>query len=328
VSPRRRLAWLPLLAVLAAGCALGARGASRALEPADPRWTTSHRGLAQINIRPAWALVPDASGAIVAVVDSGIAPAHPDLRSVVGGTTQCPRGGTDDEDGHGTKVAGIIGGRLDGTHAIGVAPSAQLRPYRFLCPSGFDDARAAAALADALAPARRPDVVNASWAAFPIDSAVAARIDGLVVANPGVLFVFAAPQASPPYPKGANPYAAAFTTRDNVLVVTAADATDRLLRTAGRDPSTVHLAAPGVAIATADIPAGGTTTFQGASAAAAFVSGCAALVKLAAPDPAAMTGARIRSVLLDTAERKTELRTGVIQGRRLDCGAAVSSVRR
>jgi subtilisin family serine protease len=321
----RALAGLLALAIAGAGCAPVTTG-PRAVEPADPRWATKYWGLTQINIRPAWELVPDASRAVIAIVDSGIASAHPDLTSVTKGTTQCPQGGTEDDNGHGTKVAGVIGARRDGKDAVGVASSAQLRAYKFLCPSGFDDARAAGALADALAPSRRPDVVNASWAAFPIDAGVAARVDGLITANPGVLFVFAAPQASPPYPERANPYTA-FTTRDNVLVVTAADRNDRLQRPAGRDPGVVHLAAPGAAIATADIPAGGTTTFQGASAAAAFVSGCAALVKLAAPDPAAMTGAKIRTVLLDSAERKTELRTGVVQGRRLNCGEAVKAVR-
>jgi len=274
--------------------------------------------------------VPDASRAVVAVVDGGVA-AHPDLSrpQIPPDGNQCP-GPNTDMDGHGTKVAGVIGGKRNGTFAVGVAWSAGLRAYKFLCPSGFLAKRAADAFVAATKASPLPDVVNASWVQFPepsrgeerhlVDDDAIAKIDQAIMANPGVLFVFSAPPGKGPYPP--------FASRPNVLVVTASDQSEKVPRWAGRNPSAVHLAAPGVEIATADIsppgapPAG--TVFQGSSAAAAFVSGCAALVKLASP--ATLTGAAIAKQIVDNADRQTTLAKDVIDGRRLNCGKAVSTV--
>ena len=311
--------------------------AARLVQPTDPMWQTRYWGLDKINAIAAWQRVSDASPIVVAVVDSGIAP-HPDIVNVGTGATLCPSGAANqDQDGHGTKVAGVIAGKPNGTNAVGVAWLAALRPYRFLCPSGFVEAAARDALRAAVAGSPAPDVVNASWAQLPYDPGVAADVDAIVTANPGILFVFAAPPASPapppapPYPPNGNPYST-FTGRGNVIIVAASDEQDRLPRWAGRDASHVHLAAPGVGIATADVLPGtpGTTTFQGASASAAFVSGCAALVKRAAQmaqPPITLSGAQLREWLLNGAESKPTLQSGVMNGRRLNCGNAVNAVR-
>jgi subtilisin family serine protease len=304
----------------------------RLLEPTDPTWQTKYWGLDRINAVVAWQRVPDASAVIVAVVDSGLAK-HPDLVNTQPGTTRCTSGtSATDEDGHGTKVAGVIAGKPSGSHAVGVAWLATLRGHRFLCPSAFFEDAARDALAAALRGTPAPAIVNASWAHLPWDPAIAGAIDKSVTDNPNVLFVFAAPPATPPYPGPPSlpPYPA-FTTRSNVIIVTASDETDRIPRWAGRDPQRVHIAAPGVGIATADVRPNspGTTTFRGTSAAAAFVSGCAALVKRAAETaktPVVLTGAQIREYLLNHADSKTDLRSGVLGGRRLNCGAAVSAV--
>jgi subtilisin family serine protease len=335
----RRLASLTFVVAFAilCGCAQSSappRVRLDLVEPTNSMWQTKYWGLDVINAISAWQRVPDASAVTVAVVDSGLAP-HPDIVNTQPGGTQCPSGTwNQDEDGHGTRVAGIIAGKPTGSHAVGVAWFAMLRGYRFLCPSAFFEDTARNALRAALAAAPAPAVVNASWAHLPWETAVATDIDALVTGNPGVLFVFAAPPAAPPYPPSPAPHPyPAFTTRDNVIIVTASDQDDRLLRSAGRDPARVHIAAPGVAIATADVrpSSPGTTTFQGASAAAAFVSGCAALVKRAAEtatSPVALTGAQIREYLLKYADSKPTLRSGVIDGKRLNCGAAVLAVPR
>jgi membrane-anchored mycosin MYCP len=332
----RRLTCLALLLAfgILAGCA-SLRMEIRLEEPTDPAWPTKYWGLERINPRPAWKRVPDASAVVVAVVDSGVA-RHPDLVNVQTGTTRCAAGtGNDDLDGHGTKVAGIIAGKPSGTHAVGVAWNATIRPHRFLCPSAFFEEAARDALSDAVTATPAPAVVNASWAHLPWDAPVAAAIDKIVTDHPHVLFVFGAPPASPadppdpPYPPP-HPYPV-FTTRSNVIIVTASDARDGLPRRAGRDRDHVHIAAPGADIATADVRPGapGTTTFRGVSAAAAFVSGCAALVRRAgetASTPVTLSGAQIRDYLLKHADKKTGVDTGVIGGLRLNCGAAVAAV--
>ena len=335
MNARRFCSLVLLLALgLLSGCA-HARMGVRFTEPTVRDWDTKYWGLARINAKAAWARVADVSSVIVAVVDSGLVK-HPDIVNTLPGTTQCATG-DQDEDGHGTKVAGIIAGKPDGRHAVGVAWNATLRSHRFLCPSGFVEKAAGRALADALAAKPAPAIVNASWAHLPWDEGIAEGIDKLVREHPEVLFVFAAPPASEPYPPAPAPHPyPPFTRRNNVIVVTASDEADKVPRWAGSDRGRIHIAAPGVGIATADIrpkpnTPEGTTTFRGASAAAAFVSGCAALVKRAAEtaaSPRILSGAQIRDHLLQHAREAGTLKPDVEQGRLLDCGAAVSAISR
>jgi subtilisin family serine protease len=327
----RRLSCLALLLAFAllSGCAhprLGVRFA----KPADPKWETRYWGLKHINMEPAWARVPDASAVVIAVVDSGLI-AHPDIVNTHPGSTECATGDKD-EDGHGTKVAGIIAGKPDGKHAVGVAWYATLRSHRFLCPSGFLEQEAGEAFDKALTASPKPAIVNASWAHLPLDTGIADGINTLVTQHTDVLFVFAAPPAAPPYPLTTPPPYPEFTKRDNVIIVTASDQGDKVPGWAGSDSAHIHIAAPGVGIATADIrppdAPGGTTTFRGASAAAAFVSGCAALVKRAAEtaaSPKPLSGKGIRDHLLATATKVGTLTPDVKDGKLLNCGAAVTA---
>ena len=78
-----------------------------------PVWHASARG------GPAG--VHAASGAAVAVLDTGIDLSHPDLVARPGANCIGP-GPPEDDDGHGTFVAGVIGARNDGAGVVGVAP--------------------------------------------------------------------------------------------------------------------------------------------------------------------------------------------------------------
>jgi subtilisin len=71
----------------------------------------------------------------VAVLDTGIDPSHPDLN--VGGGVDCAAGkGFDDQQGHGTRVAGTIGAKDNGIGVVGVAPGARLWGVRVLNKNG------------------------------------------------------------------------------------------------------------------------------------------------------------------------------------------------
>ena len=67
----------------------------------------------------------------VAVFDTGIDPRHPDL-NVVGGVGCIAGEGFEDDHGHGTNVAGIIGAKDNGKGVVGVAPGARLWAVRVL----------------------------------------------------------------------------------------------------------------------------------------------------------------------------------------------------
>lgn len=82
--------------------------------------------LADIDLTSVWALTRGA-GQTVAVIDTGVARHRLLPRLVPGGDYVSSGDGTDDCDGHGTIVAGLIGAASDGdpeTHFSGVAPEA------------------------------------------------------------------------------------------------------------------------------------------------------------------------------------------------------------
>ena len=99
-------------------------------------------GLHKIQAEQAWESTTG-EGAIVAVVDSGVDLTHPDLAANVSNAADAdfvdPNGddGPQDENGHGTHVAGIIAAVANnGIGVAGVAPSADLLPVRVLDENG------------------------------------------------------------------------------------------------------------------------------------------------------------------------------------------------
>jgi subtilisin len=72
------------------------------------------------------------AGANVAVLDSGIQLDHPDLNAAAGIDCVDPGTSPDDEFGHGTHVAGIIGAKNNGAGVTGVAPNTKVYAVRVL----------------------------------------------------------------------------------------------------------------------------------------------------------------------------------------------------
>ena len=78
----------------------------------------------------------EASAARVAVLDSGIDLDHPDLRVTAGTNCVTPGASPDDDQGHGTHVAGTIAAENDGAGVVGVAPGTPLAPIKVLGADG------------------------------------------------------------------------------------------------------------------------------------------------------------------------------------------------
>lgn len=73
----------------------------------------------------------------VAVIDTGVDLNHPDLRIMRSGAVNCSTAvGADDQNGHGTHVAGTIGALDNRIGVVGVAPGARIWPVRVLGPGG------------------------------------------------------------------------------------------------------------------------------------------------------------------------------------------------
>jgi len=78
----------------------------------------------------------EASGANVAVIDTGIDLDHPDLTAASGKNCVNPGTPADDDNGHGTHVAGTIGAENDGLGVVGVAPGTKVYAAKVLAANG------------------------------------------------------------------------------------------------------------------------------------------------------------------------------------------------
>jgi subtilisin family serine protease len=129
-----------LIAVLATGLMVGGV-ATQAVAATNDTYRTLQWGLDKIRAEEAWTSATG-EGVLVAVVDTGIDLDHPDLVANIASPgadfvdTKKSDGGQD-ENGHGTHVAGIIGAVTgNGTGVAGVAPDAGLLPVRVLDADG------------------------------------------------------------------------------------------------------------------------------------------------------------------------------------------------
>ena len=277
-----------------------------------------------IDINGARAKAGTGAGTTVAIVGTGVLKRHEDLLTVVPGEATCGNtpADTDDRNGHGTQLTGIVAGIDPGAATRGVAPHAAVIPIKVDC--GAVSAEALTKGVDA-AIARKPDIILIAIGGYPsadVSSFMLSRVTG----NSGILFVVASVWDGTHY---AFP---TWTQTDNALLVasmtldaekgdpTRIDRTKEIPYSARRG----DIWAPGRNIGTADIEleAGSTTKhsqylMHGTSPAAAAVAGCAALVKT----KIGARGADLKRALLAGAEPKPDLGPG--PNGRLNCARAV-----
>lgn len=113
----------------------GLGGLTDACKPSVAARERIPRGLRQILAPQAWRTTKG-DAVRVAVVDTGIANRHPDLR-VFGGASFVPTVTSwNDDQGHGTHVAGTIAALANGEGVIGAAPNAHLYAVKVLNRNG------------------------------------------------------------------------------------------------------------------------------------------------------------------------------------------------
>ncbi len=277
---------------------------------------------ADVHATSAWDMTTSA-GTTVAVVDTGVDRSHPDLAPNIWTSPVTGSPGwnfidgspdSNDDAGHGTHVAGIIGAR--GNNGIGIAGidwNIKIMPLKFLDANGQGNtADAADAIGYAVANGAR--VVNASWGGPDFSEALYEAVQS--AGTKGVLFVAAAgndgqnTDASHEYPADFN--------LPNVVSVAATDRNDNLADFSNFGPGSVGLGAPGDDIYSTVPPAtdpSGYTSFSGTSMATPFVSGAAALYLSTHPQA---TPDQIRTAILQTVDPLPALAGKVASGGRLD----------
>src|SRR5205807_1201624 len=121
-----------------------------------------------------------ASTVAVAVIDTGIQLAHPDLNAVSGKNCISTGATANDDNGHGTHVSGTIAAKNNGSGVVGVAPGTQLYAVKVLDSGGGGNPGAAGG-----APTCRTGELDDRFASFSNWAFGAAAINR-TIAGPGV----------------------------------------------------------------------------------------------------------------------------------------------
>jgi len=254
--------------------------------PNDPFYSTSEWHLPKISAPAAWATTTGNGSVVVAVLDSGVDAAHPELASklVSGWDVYYNTADTSDENGHGTQVAGVLAAASNnGAGVASVAWNCSIMPVRVTNGSGTTTYSAiAAGLTWAADHGAR--IANGSFEAT--DSSTVKSAAQYFQSKGGVV-VMSAGNSGQTSTSPDNPY---------VLTVSASDQNDVIYPFSNRG-SNVDLSAPGTVYTTAR--GGDYTQAQGTSFSAPIVAGVAALVLSANPQ---LTGAQVQDVVKRSAD--------------------------
>jgi thermitase len=276
-----------------------------------------------INLPEAWKNFEKKKDIVVAVIDTGIDPAHPFLKDniyVPKGKASVNNYGIDfskgrkypnrpiDTHGHGTHVSGIV---------KSVFPSVKILPLKYYNrnASGKDNLKSTI---DALRYAvdLGVDVINYSGGGPEPDLE---ELEILKKAEAkGILVVAAAGNEESNIDKKENAYFPASYNLSNIITVTAHDRNVQVLSSSNYGKSTVDVSAPGARIKSA-LPRGGAGFLTGTSQATAFVSGVAAMLKSQFPS---LTPQQLKKIVRDSAHKEFSLLGKCNSEGRLDAAKA------
>lgn len=223
-------------------------------------------GVTRVNAEGAWSRGVDGRGVKVAVVDTGIDCAHPDLAANCAGgynALDSNKPPTDDNS-HGTHVAGTIAAVKDGKGVVGVAPAARLYAVKVL---DADGGGSLTSIIKGIVWTGRNgmQVANMSLGA-PVGS-VFMRLAVAYAKSKGVAILAAAGNSG-----GSVGYPAAY---DDTIAVAAADSGDKVAEFSSRGKQ-VDFIAPGVDV-NSTVPGGKYDRYSGTSMATPHMAGLAAL---------------------------------------------------
>ena len=256
-----------------------------------------------INAPQAWDYTHGSNNVVVAVIDTGVNVTHSDLAANIWinpneisgngvdddnngfvddirGASMITGGSANDDNGHGTHVAGTICAvGNNGSGVVGVNWNCKILPVKFLDSNGSGSLYNAARGIDYVTALKNRGVPivlsNNSWSGGGANQVLQDSIQR--ARDAGILFVAAAGNSgvntdtSPAYPSSYD--------LDNIVSVAAIDPSGKLASFSNFGVNSVDIAAPGVGILSTYIPASEYVTLSGTSMAAPHVSGALALLK-------------------------------------------------
>ena len=250
-------------------------------------WGLDSSSGAHINIKKTWEITEGSKEIIVAVIDTGIDPKHPDLKDNLWKNPKSKKSqyGWDfiknkanpmDNHGHGTHVAGIIGGKLRQAGASGVAQKVSIMPIRYYAENstGADNvANTVKAIHYAIDNGAHIINYSGGGAEFHLEEYKA--IDR--ANRKGILFVAAAGNERSDIDEQKNKYYPGAYPLSNIIAVAATDIQAKIIPSSNWGVKSVDVAAPGEQIFST-LPNGKYGYLSGTSQATAFVTGLAALL--------------------------------------------------
>lgn len=319
--------------------------------PNDPRfgdqWGLHNTGQsggipdADIDAPEAWTL-ETGDGVIVGVIDSGVDWRHVDLAANIfvnpdeipnnhvdddgNGYIDDVRGwdfangdnDPDDDNGHGTHVAGTIAAAgNNGIGVTGVSWSARILPLKFLSAVG-SGSTSDAILAVEYATAMGARLTNSSWGGIAFSQALRSAIEA--AGEGGALFITAAGNNG--LSNDVSPFYPASYDLDNIIAVASTDPDDQRSLFSNYGRTTVDLGAPGSDIVST-FPGNRYATASGTSMAAPHVSGAACVLWTAAPS---LTHREVKDAILASVDAVPSLQGATVSGGRLNLDGMLSEL--
>jgi len=245
----------------------------RVAENPDDTYYGAQWGLPRAGVPAAWQLSSGA-GVTVAVIDTGVEAGHPDLQGQLlpGYDFISDDADPDDDNGHGTRMTGIVAAVRDNAEGIsGVAPAARVLPVKALDAQGYGPYSAVAS-GITWAVDQGAKVINLSLVGAAPSSILQAAVD-YAVAHDVVLVA-----ASGNYGSEAPAYPAASSGAVAVAAINESDGHPAF----SNSGAWISVAAPGVDVVTTSLD-GDYASSTGTSPAAAMASGVFALLRAANP---------------------------------------------
>jgi subtilisin family serine protease len=309
-----------------------------ALTPNDPKLGHLY-GLTKMAAEAAWEYSTGSPSVVVAIVDTGVNYNHPDLQQnifvnqgeipgnsqdddsngyiddVIGYDFANVDANPDDDHGHGSHCAGIVGAKgNNGVGVVGINWNVGILPVKAL-DSGGSGTNADVAAGIEYAVDRGASIVSLSLGSSSPSSSIQNAIayarahDVLVVAAAGN--DWSDNDLSPTYP-------ASFTD-DNLIAVAATTANDSLAYFSNFGVSSVDVGAPGDDIEST-VLGSGYDFYSGTSMATPYVAGLAALVKSVAPGRSYL---ELREIVLGSVDPLSSLSGKTATGGRVNAHSAV-----